>query len=91
MRRILIGILLCMLALGAQAITYGELEWAVEARVNASKRNKPDASTLLPHILQGLPVRVNIELPQGNGTAPVQCSNVKKDVTKSYNDWFKMR
>ena len=85
----IVGAVMCMLALGVQAkIPWAELEQAVVARENASRYNKPDAITVLPRILQGKPVRINIQMPQDTDSS-VDCGAIKREVEQDYNAWFK--
>lgn len=82
------------LALGTVAVEAAD-PWAERAVVVAARENqtrsdqtakKPEEVTVLPRILEGQPVRVNIE---GTWVMSAQtCDKLKDRVRVSYNSWF---
>ena len=92
MKRILITILVCVMStLSVHASPWAEMYQSVSSREDPERkgysRYKPEQVSVMPRILKGEPVRVNIELPK-NFTA-ADCEAAKQQVSNAYNSWFK--
>ena len=90
MKRILVTVLLCISALAVRAeAPWAEHKESVEARERDGKpaAPKPDTVTLLPRILSGQPIRVNIQADWKINEGV--CNHLKQQVQKAYNAWFK--
>ena len=90
MKRMLAGVLWCVLSVPCVHAMdpWAELKGSVAVRENEGKlfSQKPETQTLIPKILRGEPVRVNIEVSwQMNELA---CERTKEMVHEAYNAWF---
>lgn len=103
MKRIVIGTLMCVLALGAQAKEpWAELERVVQAREkeassmglgallfldeNSSSRLRVEDLTVLPKILDRIPLQINVAVSWGMSAQA--CEYAKGKVQAAYNAWF---
>ena len=92
MKRILMSIFVCVF--GALCVwaksPWAETHFSTAAREDTEKqgwsRYEPRGVTVLPQILQGQAVRVNILLPQNTNLSA--CDTAKQQITDSYNNWF---
>lgn len=90
MKRILIGglatLFVCMLAPCAQGVMYAEKKSSVETREKNLTPQQQASITLLPKVLSGQPIKVNIEAPFDGGKH--YCEGFKQRVQNAYNAWF---